>query len=32
MKDFIAIAFGFIAIALGFICVIGLAFSAFLML
>ena len=32
MKDFIAIAFGFIAVALGFICVIGLAFSAFLML
>ena len=32
MKDLIAIAFGFIAIALGFFCVIGLAFSAFLML
>lgn len=32
MKEFIAIAFGFVAIVLGTICVMGLAFSAILML
>jgi hypothetical protein len=32
MRDFIAIAFGFIAISFGLITVIGLAFTAILMI